>query len=610
MAKAWSISTTVRNPDRLRDFIRVALNLDWQPRTKDNQCKFQILLIQSRLYWFWNTQFYNWLPQEYISLIEDINREITYEEAKKIFLIKNYKDPDMRWRQSLNPLKKLGFAYTDSNNIFRITDLWKAYMNPAEDLGNILFKSFLKLQYPNPDNVRDFTENNWFNIKPFIWTLQLIKKVNQKWEELWNEWVGLSKYEFSIFVHTLINYSDIDNYADKIISLRNELSWKRREEQKQIKDRYVRDYVVKFFWLNNDRDIEKQVNNLFEYWDNTLRYFRMTRFIYLRGNWHYIDLEPRRNVEIRNLLEMFDWSAESFWNREQYIQYLSNINEPPLPWENINELHEIIEDLLDEIDNISISLRWDSVLNSFSTENYETYTVEQLNKYINKLRLFRTSLWERIEYKSAQSLENLDFSISTLEWIYTLDDRALKLEKYTTYSLQSLNDSLGIKPNYPVWDDWEPTNTAPWWVADIECFYQEYNAICEVTLLKDRSQWFNEWQPVMRHLRDFENQHNDKPSYCLFIAPQLHQDTINTFWTSIKYEYEWTPQKIIPITINQFIVILNVLREFKIKDLKFRHWYIKNLFDDILNLENINNSIDWINSIESKLNNWKSSILH
>ena len=57
-------------------------------------------------------------------------------------------------------------------------------------------------------------------------------------------------------------------------------------------------------------------------------------------------------------------------------------------------------------------------------------------------------------------------------------------------------------------------------------------------------------------------------------------------------------------------MILNVLREFKIKDLKFRHRYIKNLFDDILNLENINNSIDWINSIESKLNSWKNSILH
>jgi len=42
----------------------------------------------------------------------------------------------------------------------------------------------------------------------------------------------------------------------------------------------------------------------------------------------------------------------------------------------------------------------------------------------------------------------------------------------------------------------------------------------------------------MRHLRDFEDTNADKKAYCLFVAPKIHRDTLNTFWMAIKYEYE------------------------------------------------------------------------
>ena len=40
MKKPWSISTTVRNPDRLRDFLRVLKELEGQTFNSDNQIKF------------------------------------------------------------------------------------------------------------------------------------------------------------------------------------------------------------------------------------------------------------------------------------------------------------------------------------------------------------------------------------------------------------------------------------------------------------------------------------------------------------------------------------------------------------------------------------------
>ena len=160
-------------------------------------------------------------------------------------------------------------------------------------------------------------------------------------------------------------------------------------------------------------------------------------------------------------------------------------------------------------------------------------------------------------------------------------------------------------PNYPVGDDNEPTFTAPANMPDIECFYETYNIICEVTMLTGRDQWYNEGQPVMRHLRDFEDRHNDKPSYCLFIAPKLHRDTVNTFWNAVKYEYEGRTQKIIPLSIGQFVSLLNILLDMKERDIFLRHSDIMSLYDSILALSDSSKSSDeWLRDIPDTVNAW------
>ena len=61
--KPWSISTTVRNPERLRGFLSIASEMEghlW----KEAQEEFQVRLIQNRLYGFGRNQFYNGLSQK------------------------------------------------------------------------------------------------------------------------------------------------------------------------------------------------------------------------------------------------------------------------------------------------------------------------------------------------------------------------------------------------------------------------------------------------------------------------------------------------------------------------------------------------------------------
>ncbi len=107
----WSVSTTIRNPDRIRNFLKVLKELEGEIWNSDNQKKFQILLIQNKVYGYGENQFHNSLSEEQNSWL---NSNITYEQAENILNTKNYVGGgDMRRRQSYNPLEKMGLAYLD-----------------------------------------------------------------------------------------------------------------------------------------------------------------------------------------------------------------------------------------------------------------------------------------------------------------------------------------------------------------------------------------------------------------------------------------------------------------------------------------------------------------
>src|SRR5699024_6278438 len=109
--------------------------------------------------------------------------------------------------------------------------------------------------------------------------------------------------------------------------------------------------------------------------------------------------------------------------------------------------------------------------------------------------------------------------------------------------------------------------------------------ICEVTLLRGRDQWINEGQPVMRHLRDFEERKNinTMENYCLFIAPNIHRDTLNTFWMSVKMGYEGKSQKIVPLTINQYVDVLKKVKELNNRGKRVTHKDFQTLLSEIFN---------------------------
>ncbi|GIV29292.1 MAG: hypothetical protein KatS3mg028_0358 [Bacteroidia bacterium] len=504
-------------------------------------------------------------------------------------------------RQSVNPLNKLGFAVArEKEGKIIITELGKRFISGEYDIGYIFFKSLLKLQFPNPWS-NDFTTKYGFDIQPLIATMHLIDRVNKNS----NDKTGLSQTEFSLFVPSLINFNCIDDYVKKVFEYRKAGN----------KEKFKIEFAKEFY--HTKEPSEKQIKNFFEYGDNIMRYFRLTRYFRVEtdkfgGNWR-VDLEPTRRTEISQLLKMFSGKSLSFKDTEEYLKYISDISLPVLPFEDTDNLKEIAKELIENIllyikqNNLSISSEEQKLL----TTNFEKLTKKKLEEFILSVRKMNLELKERQrKYSLMNDVTKIQDIINTLKDFKNIKKFAPeKFEKIITDALKIINDEIKIKPNYPVDDNGEPITHAPGNQADIECYYKSYNAICEVTLDTSNFQWVRESQPVMRHLRDFENKHSDAKNYCLFVAPKIHLDTVYHFWISIKHGYNGSPQQIIPFTTEQFAVLLETLLNLIQKGKRLSHTEVEKLYQEIiLKTNSVGGHSEWFDFIPRIIQEWKLKV--
>lgn len=579
MDSLWSMTTTIREAERIPAFLKTAKEIEYETWDKDTQIKFQILLIKNREYLNTDsTQTFNKLNEEQINILKDKSIDMTFEQAKNIFETKCYLDAPMRGRQSMSPLEKLGLVDRSSGKII-LTDIGNKLLSNEITFDEFMFEQLLKLQYPNAIEKEHF---NW-NSKPFINVLRLIKRVNELCIMNNIKAKGLTKVEFGIFALSIKNFEDVEEIANKVIEF--------RQHYEQCSTSADKEVYRKFFISRYLAGFNNPVQNVKEYTDNIIRYMRITKYIYIRGKYGNtcIDLEPRRMVEINSILEN-DIGAAKEYSKDEWIQYYGTYGSYDLPFDTVDKLTEIFNEILSDINSIENKLTIEPTVIACPILKPE------IKEAIVKLRTKRISLQNlEIKFDYNNNLSKIDEAVEALSNIRNLDLKpSIALEKWTNIALNIINDSLLIKPNSIVGDDNEPTFTAPAGVPDIECYYDNFNATCEVTMLSSRDQWYNEGQPVMRHLRDFENNNRGKDCYCLFIAPSLHRDTINTYYQSIKYEYEGAQQKIIPITIKQLIKILKIVANVKRTNREFKHIYIKRLYDKIIESVTETNSISWV----------------
>lgn len=208
----------MREPSRLPDFLRVLKAMSGAEWNAESQVEYQIRLLQARLYGVGSMQFYQGLPKRDIKLLES-GDAVSFDDARRIFTSKNYKDAPMRGRTSYKPLGKLGFAALPGKRV-QITESGEALLAEADDYGDLFLRVLLKWEIPNVLDARGFPPEGGYNIKPFVGFLRLIDAVNTLCQQSGMKAKGLSFLEVMGFGITLIDYHKINKTAHDIINLR------------------------------------------------------------------------------------------------------------------------------------------------------------------------------------------------------------------------------------------------------------------------------------------------------------------------------------------------------------------------------------------------------
>ena len=165
MSKVWSFNTTVRNPERVQNFLRTLKELEGKVFDEGVQAEFFALQIKRRLY---KPEKATLKSPELIRAIYDNADDIPDEVIDRVIsLYDKKKDADaaMRGRTTAGILNRFGLCIAlKSKGAIVITPLGNKYINNEIDEQDVFFRFLLKWQYPNP------IESGYqdFNIKPFI----------------------------------------------------------------------------------------------------------------------------------------------------------------------------------------------------------------------------------------------------------------------------------------------------------------------------------------------------------------------------------------------------------------------------------------------------------
>jgi hypothetical protein len=587
--KAWSISTTVRNPDRIPDFTAAIEAIAGKVWTKETQVALMHELIRRRLYRPMN------LSELQSEMYENSEYEMSTEEAKEIFDSQNYKDPPMRGRTAVSPVRDMGLVRLKP--VVVLTHLGQALVKGDITLQDALLNYSLKWEVPTPEH-STFRAEEGYRIKPFVGTLALITKVNELWSSAGKDPVGLSRDEFNFYVPTLIDYKYIDEFAERIIKSRNLIRGSQGAADKQKATISSLESHLSSLPHSTEAVTDTDKNNLGDYGDNAIRYFRNTGFIEFRGSGRFVDIASASKAQVQLLVDQELYKPVSYSSADEYLDVMGDVNSFTPPWATAEKKDEIkkylVELLAKEGGGTAPSISAPAA--KVSPIRGEDAEIVQLKDAILRSRLSKLKTASR----STEFIDSLIDEYSNLPK-KNYDGylpKPVALEFNTFKAFLSLNDALKVKPNYPLGDDGEPISTAPGGGTDLFCEYDLFVLSVEVSMSTGRSQWMMEGQPVQRHLRDIEET-TQKPAFSLFLAPKLHEDTVNTFWVANVVGYQGKTQRIIPLELEIWSQYLVKVRS-RIESGELKHSEIMKFLQSALPLDSeLADSVAWYRRINS-----------
>lgn len=473
--KILSFSTTMRNPERIANFLKALLPFERKILTHEMIMQIISSLIKNKIY----------IPvyaRNHYEEILEIDKDFTEMQIQEIInnSPQNHKEAGFEkgWDSRFDTFYKLpmefGFCFYAMNEPLIISHTGHLLIDATNEIpsneakiANIFLNCLMKYQSNNP-----FRRVLNANV-PLLLLLNTMRLLKEK--------IGDSK------IH--------------ILEIPFLLCWRDNDYDALV--HYILDFRKKYPSFAHSREIvyEKCLSILVsnnttrfkisqicdEAVDEYIRKMRITGIISLRGNGRFIDFNTFEIPKINYVLENYS-QFESFSDKRSYFTYMGEID---------SRILDIQQSSI--IDEKSLKLR---TLQNFATQ----YTKEQIYKELNILASKKSSSQDEI-----------------LKFI----PEPTRFEFLTAIALKQHFSALEVLPNYSIDDEGLPKCHASGNQPDILCKDLISNGIIEVSLICGRGQINNELLPITRHLKELtDSSINQSIKYfAIFIAPKIFEDS-------------------------------------------------------------------------------------
>lgn len=506
--KPLLFSTTVRNPSRMKDALKIMSK--FEGKTLTNKLAKDIFkeVIKKKKYSprkAWNNPLTRHLKEKYYS-----EESLTNSELDLIIdnIIQDHKQRDFKhgWPSRFHTFfdmhRQFGFLYYARPGVndelaqkIKISPLGKRLLQCDENINvdidtseletNIFAHSLTKYHGNNP-----FIKRKNANI-PLILLAQVINLLNSD-IELEGKGVGISLKELAL----LLVWKDND--AD---ALYREIKKIRLENPFPTSDEIILEACDSHSPRWNSYKDESLIKELP---DEFIRKMRITGLFALRGAGRYLDINKNKKDKLNYILSNYQ-ECQSFSDNLDYFNYCSKIDE------NILKLEE---------EPILIG------------DDYK------LDKWIQEYP------WEIV----SNELKNLKKG-SSKDPILKSMNKPVRAEFLCAIALKHKLINAEIIPRYKIDDEGVPYVHAPGGGHDIECKEKNMSAIIEITLHTSSRQVSFEGPQTQKHLADYKRNNPNQISECWFVAPSIHE----YFERWARFETNSEGNKYVTFSFDEFI---------------------------------------------------------
>lgn len=429
--------------------------------------------------------------------------------------------------------KALGFVNLEP--IIELTDAGEKLLS-GKRTGEVITRQLLKFQLPSPYH----TDNkDRFFVKPYLELLRLVYELD-----------GLSKTEIALFFSQLTHLDKYETVKKKILDFRTErkqIKTNRKEFvqkrfNEEIEEIFEEEIETKGYRTRESADTSEQKffktkqSNMRDYADAFIRYLRATELVTFNARQARLVVSKFKTDEVLFILKNIQ-RKPYFGKTSDFKKNLFDSTSPAL----LTDDKKLLTEKIRKLDETKADSKFDAEqLKDILVELEEKHKSEVLQTQKQKLKTYEElpdilEVFERIKNRE-------------------LPDAPLFLEWNIWRAMEMLNYGQ-INGNFVTDLDGAPLSTASAKKPDIECDYENFKLIIEVTMSSGQKQYDMEGEPVARHYGDAKRESAEKPVYCLFIAPKVSEGTLAHFHNLNKMNTRFYGGKtqIVPMSLETFI---------------------------------------------------------